>query len=589
MIRILLPALLALASVTASAQFHNIPTSEFLAHIDRNLPQLLEDFAVPGCAIAIIDDGELILQRGYGLANVATGEEVGIHTGFNIGSVSKTFCAWGILTLVQEGKLDLDAPALDYVTRWELPRTAYNPDDITLRRLLSHTAGLSLHGYPGWTDADTLPTIEESLNGTNNGPGRVEVIHQPGTRYKYSGGGYTIMQLIIEEVTGMSFADYIDQAVLEPNGLLGSSFNIDADIRAASAAEYGRYGQELDFQVFTAQAAAGFHTTIDDLTRFAYANLYDLEDNEPGLPKAVLQEMMTNVPQAEGKFGYGLGYMSDGISEDIAMVGHRGANQGWHATMQFDPVRNDAFIMLTNAGAGFDVYNSLYCDWVEWQHGLIPNEWGYPNPPMGPLLVAELDRVGIEGLVPAYEALKAKHGDTHNFDPGQLNELGYYYLSQEQLDRSVAVFKLNTERYPDDANAFDSLGEALLAAGELEAGLESYKQSVRLYPANTNALEVLKAHGVDTEGIAHQVSDAHLKRISGVYVNTENAEWIFHITVRDGQLIGLDNAFEFAMVPRTDNHFIVVDHMVDIVFDPDAPDGAMLSFGEGNVFKQIGK
>ena len=136
------------------------------------------------------------------------------QTGFNIDSISKTIAAWGVMKLVEEGKIDLDAPAENYITRWKLPESDFDSKKVTVRRLLSHTAGLSLHGYPGWTANDRLSTIEESLDGRNNGPGRVEMIIKPGTKWKYSGGGYTILQLIVEEVTGQKFEDYMQTQVL---------------------------------------------------------------------------------------------------------------------------------------------------------------------------------------------------------------------------------------------------------------------------------------------------------------------------------------------------------------------------------------
>ena len=177
------------------------------------------------------------------------------------------------MNLVQEGKIDLDAPAEKYLTRWHLPDSKFNSEEVTIRRLLSHTAGLSLSGYPNWTFRDTLPTLEESLNGKTNGVGRVEIIIKPGSKYEYSGGGYTVLQLIIEEVTGQKFQDYMQEEILNPLGMTNSSFKIDEKILRASATEYDNFGEAIDFEIFTAQAAAGFHTTIEDFSRFVIASL----------------------------------------------------------------------------------------------------------------------------------------------------------------------------------------------------------------------------------------------------------------------------------------------------------------------------
>ncbi|MGA9238153.1 serine hydrolase domain-containing protein, partial [Robiginitalea sp.] len=284
-----------LFSFSLAAQNESKEIEQFTYELDQRIPELLHDFLVPGAAIALIENGEIILQKGYGYSNIDKGTLVTPTTGFNIGSISKTFAAWGVMKLVQEGKIDLDAPAENYLTRWHFPDSEFDADKVTLRRLLSHTAGLSLHGYPGWSPKDELPSIEESLNGKNNGPGRVEIIMEPGTKWKYSGGGFTVLQLIIEEVTGEKFEDYMQANILNPLGMTHSSFTIDDKILEASALEYNEFGEVIDFELFTAQAAAGLHTTIKDFTKFALAGLYKKPNNneyQQVLSVANLQDMM---------------------------------------------------------------------------------------------------------------------------------------------------------------------------------------------------------------------------------------------------------------------------------------------------------
>jgi len=182
------------ASIILSNQVlaHQKPISkdDYLIEIDNKMNVWLEEFIVPGAAIALIDNGEVILQKGYGYADVEKKIKVSSKTGFNIGSISKTVAAWGVMRLVEKGKIDLDSPAEKYLTRWHLPKSAFDINKVTIRRLLSHTAGLSLHGYPGWSPEDKLPSLEESLAGKNNGPGDVRVIMEPGTKWKYSGGWF---------------------------------------------------------------------------------------------------------------------------------------------------------------------------------------------------------------------------------------------------------------------------------------------------------------------------------------------------------------------------------------------------------------
>ena len=140
------------------------------------------------------------------------------------------------MKLVQEGKIELDAPAEKYLTRWHLPESAFDSDGSYHKKIVKSYCGLIIT----WLSQDGLPRthyqlLKNRLNGRNNGPGRVEIIMEPGTKYKYSGGGYTILQLIIEEVTGQKFEDYAQAEILNPLGMTNSSYKIDDRIMAASS------------------------------------------------------------------------------------------------------------------------------------------------------------------------------------------------------------------------------------------------------------------------------------------------------------------------------------------------------------------
>ena len=415
-------------SIALNAQKQTKSTEQFVHEIDKKIPQLLHDFMVPGTAIALIENGEIVLQKAYGFADVEKGVKVTEQTGFNIGSISKTVAAWGVMKLVHEGKIDLDAPAEKYLTRWHLPESEFNSSEVTIRRLLSHTAGLSLHGYPGWSPKDTLPTIEESLNGKNNGPGRVEIIMEPGSRYKYSGGGFTMLQLIIEEVTGQKFEDYMQAAILNPLGMTNSSYKIDEKIMAASSLEYDRYGELIEFELFTAQAAAGLHITIEDFTRFAFANLFQIENHKkynPILPADIIHQMMEPVPVINGRFGYGLGYMIEAIPDTyVQLVGHRGDNTGWRAIFNVNPETNDGFIMLTNGGSGRNIYSPIFFDWVLWKFGVSLEDWHNPKPSIANKLKTVIDHKGIDDIGAIYTDLKKNKAEKYDFSESQLNQLG---------------------------------------------------------------------------------------------------------------------------------------------------------------------
>lgn len=571
MVKNLLFLLTLLFSITLTAQEKPKSTEQFIHEIDKKLPQLLKDYSVPGAAIAIIDNGEIILQKGYGFADMEKGGKVGTKTGFNIGSISKTIAAWGVMKLVQEGKIELDAPASTYLTRWHLPESEFDPNEVTIRRMLSHTAGLSLHGYPGWSPKDNLPTIEESLNGKNNGPGRVEIIMEPGTKYKYSGGGYTILQLIIEEVTGQNFEDYMQAQILNPLDMTNSSYKIDKKIMATSASEYGKYGEAIDFELFTAQAAAGLHTTIEDFTRFAYANLYDHKDfekNNAVLPSTTIQQMMKPVPQATGRFGYGLGYFVETIPEtSIVMAGHRGANDGWHAIFLVDTKTNDGFIMLTNGGSGQRIYNEILYDWVFWELDVPLEDWHIAKPSIANQLKTIIDQKGIGGVATIYQELKKNQPEKYDFSESQLNDLGYFYMGKNDLEKALALFKLNVDLFPNAYNTYDSYGEALLKNGEKEKAIENYKKSINLSPWNKNAIKVLEELGIPTRDLIVTVPIEHLKLLAGEYRMTNDDKKKLVFKIEDRELVGNEGDYKFWLLPFGENEFVNPDSGASYLFD----------------------
>ena len=573
-----------LVPMALSAQEESKSTEQFLKEIDQKVPQLLHDFSIPGAAIAIIEDGEIVLQKGYGFADIEKELKVDTKTGFNIGSISKTVAAWGVMKLVHEGKIELDAPAEKYLTRWHLPESDFDSDGVTIRRLLSHTAGLSLHSVSAGPPYDNLPTLEDWLLGKNNGLGRVEIILEPGSRYKYSGGGFGVLQLIIEEVTGQTFENYMQAQVLDPLGMTNSSYKIDDKIMAASASPYDEYGEATDFELFTAQAGAGLHTTLEDFTRFAIASLYRHKDNEkynPVLPTDIIQQMMGPVPPTDGRWRYGLGYQTLHMGNSMVFSGHGGANTGWLANFRVDPASNDGFVVLTNGGAGYSICNLVFCEWVTWKSGESPWNECRPKLSIGIKLKQIIDDKGIEDIATTYMTLKKEQPDDYDFSEGQLNNLGYFYMGREELEKAIAIFKINVDAFPYAFNVYDSYGEALLAQGAREEAIENYKQSVKLNPGNANGVKVLNELGESTEDLLFKVPIKHLKRLEGEYIATHDEDWRIVVEVNSGVLKCEDRYYKFTLVPIGDDKFVNPRFGALWRFDTTDPDAKpIMLFGE---------
>src|SRR5262249_16191460 len=143
----------------------------------------------------------------------------------------------------EEGKLALDAPVAP--RRWQLPPSDFDARKVTLRRLLSHTAGLSLHGYPGFWPPASVPTLEASLGGDTNGAGDVGIELEPGTKWQYSGGGYTLAQLLVEEASAQGFAAYMQANVVLPLGMTHSAYGWTKEVLEHSATPYDAASKPL--------------------------------------------------------------------------------------------------------------------------------------------------------------------------------------------------------------------------------------------------------------------------------------------------------------------------------------------------------
>jgi len=188
-------------------------------------------------------------------------------TRFQAASVSKPVTAWGVLRLVGQGRIGLDEPVVGHLRRWCPPPSPFQAEAITVRRLLSHTAGLSVHGYAGQTLERPLPPIEASLSGEAAGSFPVELLDAPGRQWLYSGGGYSVLQLLVEGLTGRPFADVMQTEILDALSMTASSFHWRRT--AATACPHDAEGGRIPDFAFTEQAAAGLVTTAPDLARLS--------------------------------------------------------------------------------------------------------------------------------------------------------------------------------------------------------------------------------------------------------------------------------------------------------------------------------
>lgn len=337
-----------------------------LASIENHLVQKLKDAAenkrLGSASLVLIQNGKIAAKHGFGVANAETQTPVKTdRTLYQMASVSKAVAAWGIMKLVEEGKLGLDEPVMRYLKRWRFPGSDEHRDKVTVRHLLSHTAGLDEgSGLRGFLPGERIQTLEEALTS-------VTVATEPGKNMSYGNGNYAILQLLIEEVTNRPFADYMKEAVLQPLGMTKASFDLDALASEGREQDLApNFDSGLDPQPrrrYTATAAVALYATSEDMAQFARA----FAGENPVLRRETLKQMMI---QQEGTSGtWGLGHTLY-VENDAGgyVVGHDGgAYPAWGAMVRVNPATGNGFVLMVSGGSG--AVNQLGHNWVYWETG----------------------------------------------------------------------------------------------------------------------------------------------------------------------------------------------------------------------------
>lgn len=321
-----------------------------------SISQRMKHYSVPGVSVAVINDGHIEWAEGYGLNRAGTTDSVTTQTVFQAASISKPVAAAGALRLVQEGQLVLDEDVNVRLRSWRVPaneHTAKQP--VTLRGLLSHSAGVTVHGFRGYATGEKVPTLVEVLDGvepTNSVPIRVDTI--PGSLSRYSGGGYLVLQQLVEDVTGASFARVMQDVVLLPLGMEKSTFEqpLPEWLAHQVAAAHDWKAEPIlgGWHIYPEQAAAGLWTTPSDLARFAIG----LQRSFHGESQALLNQETARLMLTEVIGGTGLGLGVSGTGDGLHFT-HGGSNKGYRSYMVAYPNTGDGVVVMTNGDGGDDL------------------------------------------------------------------------------------------------------------------------------------------------------------------------------------------------------------------------------------------
>lgn len=401
-----------------------------------SLQERMVHYKVPGVAVAVLKDGRVVAAAGYGIREAGTHDVVDADTLFSVGSISKVVAAATTLRLTADARLDLDRDVGAYLKSWRIPSTPeLSRPNVTLRMLMSHTAGFNVHGFKDYLPDESLPSIVQTLNGTppaKNEP--VRLTFEPGTRMRYSGGGITVEQMVIEDVIGAPFESVAREQVLAPLDMRRSTFANplpEATTNVAKAHDRDGAAAALPrgWQSFPERAASGLWTSANELGAFVGALIRSYQGRSDFLPQTVAIQMMTEVWPSVHGLGPRLG------GEGAARVFHHGgANDSYRAWIEGYLETGDGFVILTNGSEGDSLIPEI-------RNALSDAIGSGANPP--------LRAVRLDLSKPIY----ADYAGTYRLDPSMppdlLGHLGAYFtfdaLQIEVTDRAIKVTESGDE------------------------------------------------------------------------------------------------------------------------------------------------
>ena len=416
-------------------------------------------------AVLIAEDGKPFYKKSFGLADRENGIKNTINTKFDIGSMNKTFTKVVIYQLVEEGNLKLDDKLGNYLEGF--PNEA--SEKITIENLLNHTSGYGDYHSPEYFN---LPKENKTINGLLQIIKILPLHFEPGTDQDYSNAGYILLGGIIEKVTGKSYYQNVRERITEPLGLNETYLENKDQVPDRAIGYFKNAKGEIEdngneFNV--PNPDGGFHSTVSDILKFYREYFYG--------NKLLSAETKNKMEE----FGY-----YDEVSKTGGAIPQAGGFPGAN-TVIYEILR-DKISIIVFANMDEPVAEQLGAGILAIIRGQEPDE---PALPAIQNVYKAMNERGRDDVKENFDEL------TRNFHPTDpkdliLNQVGYEFLFDDEIDKAIQAFKLNVEMFPDVANCYDSLGEALLKKGNKKEALKNYKKALELNPDMPSARMMVK-------------------------------------------------------------------------------------------------
>ncbi|MDC8103424.1 beta-lactamase family protein [Chryseobacterium sp. B21-037] len=395
-----------------------LPAVRFEGESAWKLEDRMKFYNIPAVSIAVIRNYQVIWTKAYGLADVENKTPATTATLFQVASMSKPVTAYAALKEVEEGKIDPDADVNRYLKSWKIPENEWTKQKpVTLKNILSHTAGFTVHGFPGYEAGKPLPTVIQVLNGEKPAnTDAVKVDKLPGKSFRYSGGGYTVLQEILTDIEGKDFATLMKEKILMPLGMKNSSFTqpLPESQSVIAATAYLENGTKVQgrYHIYPEQAAAGLWSTAEDYARF----VVDIQNTLNGKSNTIISKKMAEAfttPYIETFEG--LGVMLETYGNQV-YFSHGGWNEGFSSLFTASKTSGDGIVVLTNTNKPQFINEVIRS---------VATEYQWP-----------------EFMAPTLKILPLKQEDFSNADRYKFNKYGVYRVYQE---KGKLMMKMNME------------------------------------------------------------------------------------------------------------------------------------------------
>jgi len=445
-----------------------LSAKDAIEHLQKDIPRLMKEASVPGMSVALIRNGKMVWSGVYGVLNNDTRQPVTKRTIFEANSLSKPVFGYAVLTLVDQGKIDLDKPIYKYMDSGFFDKSCSDPRFklVTTRLILSNSSGI------GFSPEDPDNKFVIDFN--------------PGEKFKYSPPGFQVLAQVIEHITKMRLEDFMKQAILGPLHMDQSSYVWEPRYDSLRAYQHDWQGvTDTSLKKWKRGAACcSLQTNAEDYSKVVIAIM-----NGELVKKTTWEEIMKPQINADKRFpnlfwGLGWGLEKTQAGECFWHWGDGGKSKDY---ITGNLSTKDGIVFFANSENGLSFAKEMLDDAIGGEHpGIAFLGYARYDSPSNLLLKAVLANGATSALKDYLGKRKQK------IEENDMNAVGYQLVSVKKLDDALAIFEQNTKDYPASFNTWDSLAEAYMGKGNKELAIKYYKKSLELNPNNTNAVTQLK-------------------------------------------------------------------------------------------------